>query len=362
MTKRLLIVIPAYGSYRAFLKGQATWLVERGWEVHLASCLTGHEVDADVALLHHVDMPRGARPFEILRAACALSRLIRSLRPAVVHAHFSVGMLCLAFVPRINGIRYLGTFQGMRFPVASGLSRSLFKCIECFTILRLRRSWVLSSDDFSSVPKCVQKKLEIQDGYGFGCDIKHFDADRFQPSTKSKLREDLGILEHDFLYIFVGRLTEFKGFLLLLEAFQGLCESTANVHLLILGEVDLQHPLDLPDLDSMDHVHHVGWQDDPAPFLAISDAMVFPSYREGMPVCLMEAISMGLDIVTSKVRGCRDLGKFSGAVLVDHDVASVLEGMREVYLRKKEILPDPRLRGVLDREVFYEAVRRVYEQ
>lgn len=311
--------------------------------------------------LHHVDMPRGARALKVLKAVCALSRLTRRVRPDVVHAHFSIGMLCLAFVSRLKGVRYLSTFQGMRFPVVSGLSRYCFKLIECLTIIRLNRSWVLTEDDFSSVPKFVRKKLEIQNGYGFGCDISHFDADQFESEGKLELRKKLGIPEHDFLYIFVGRLTEFKGFLLLLEAFQKLCEDVSNVRLLIVGEIDEQHPLNLPDLNRMNKVHHVGWQDDLAPYLAISNAMVFPSYREGMPVCLMEAVSMGLDIVTSKSRGCVDLGKFARAVLVEHSAASVLDGMRAVYIRRNKKMTDEYLRGALAREVFFESVGRVYD-
>ena len=58
--KRLLIVVPIYGSYRAFLKGLAAWLVECGWEVHVATNLTGAKVAADVAHLHHSgDAARG---------------------------------------------------------------------------------------------------------------------------------------------------------------------------------------------------------------------------------------------------------------------------------------------------------------
>jgi glycosyltransferase involved in cell wall biosynthesis len=50
-----------------------------------------------------------------------------------------------------------------------------------------------------------------------------------------------------------------------------------------------------------------GYTDDVASYLAISDAMVFPSQREGMPVCLMEALAMGVPVITRASRGCRDV-------------------------------------------------------
>jgi len=305
--KRLLIVVPIYASYRAFLKGLAAWLIDRGWEVHIATNLTGAKVGSDVATLHDIAIPRGANPLKLFQAGRSLTKLIQQIQPTVVHAHFSVGMLVLALASRVKGVRTLGTFQGMRFPLANWLERWLFKLVECSTILRLDQSWVLTADDYKAVPKFVKKKLEIQEGYGFGCDIEHFDPARFSESENLKLRAKMEISGGDSIFVFVGRLTAFKGFLLALEAFKLLRQERADVHFLVVGNVDPQHPLDLTDLNVHDGVHHVGWQDDPAPYLAISDVMVFPSAREGMPVCVMEAISMGIPVIGCDQRGIREI-------------------------------------------------------
>ena len=228
--KRLLIVVPIYASYRAFLKGLAAWLVDRDWEVHVATNLTSAKVGSDVTTLHDIAIPRGANPLKLFQAGRSLTKLIQQIQPTVVHAHFSVGMLVLALASRVKGVRTLGTFQGMRFPLASGISRWVFKCVECFSILRLDQSWVLTADDYKAVPKFVKKKLEIQEGYGFGCDIEHFDPERFSETDKAKLRSELGIPDGDFIFIFVGRLTPFKGFPLALEAFKQLPKERKDVH------------------------------------------------------------------------------------------------------------------------------------
>lgn len=361
--KRLLIVVPVYASYRAFLKGLAAWLTKRGWEVHVATNTWGAQVEEDVAELHQIDMPRGASPVQLLRASRALTSLIREIQPSVVHAHFSVGMLCLALASRVKGVRYLGTFQGMRFPLAMGLSRLLFKLVECFSIIRLDQSWVLTADDYDAVPCFVRKKLVIQEGYGFGCDIQHFDPARFSESDNSKLRSELGIPDDDFIFIFVGRLTAFKGFPLALEAFQQLREEREDVHFIVVGEPDPQHPLGLPDINSIEGVHHVGWQDDPALHLAIADAMVFPSEREGMPVCVMEAISVGLPVVGCDCRGGRELvlNEVSG-LLAGRNVDSIATAMERLVvdskLREKLVEGGVQLRYGLDRHKFYRTVEQ----
>ena len=363
-TKRLLIVVPIYASYRAFLKGLAAFLVDRGWEVHIATNLTGTKVKSDVAILHDIAIPRGANPLKLFKAGRSLTKLIQQIQPTVVHAHFSVGMLVLALASRVKGVRTLGTFQGMRFPLATGISRRLFKMVECFTIARLDQSWVLTADDYDEVPKRVRKKLALQDGYGFGCDIEHFDPARFTDSDKSQLRSELGITVDDFVFIFVGRLTAFKGFLFALEAFKLLRKERKDVHLLVVGNVDPQHPVDLPNLNLIQGVHHLGWQEDPAPYLAISNTMVFPSEREGMPVCMMEAQSMGLPVVTVDSRGCREIVNDSIGFVTSRNEQSILIALRliasDLGLQRKMSKNVLLFRNVWSRNSFYQTVETSY--
>lgn len=363
-TKRLLIVVPIYASYRAFLKGLAAWLIDRDWEVHVATNLTGAKVGSDVATLHDIAIPRGANPLKLFQAGRSLTKLIQQIQPSVVHAHFSVGMLVLALASRVKGVRTLGTFQGMRFPLATGISRWLFKMVECFTIARLDQSWVLTSDDYDEVPKRVREKLALQDGYGFGCDIEHFDPTRFTDSDKSQLRSELGIAVDDSVFIFVGRLTAFKGFLFTLEAFKLLRKERKDVHLLVVGNVDPQHPMDLPNLNLIQGVHHLGWQEDPAPYLAISNTMVFPSEREGMPVCMMEAQSMGLPVVTVDSRGCREIVNDSNGFVTSRNEQSLLIALRLIAsdfgLQRKMSKNVLLLRNVWSRNSFYQTVETSY--
>jgi glycosyltransferase involved in cell wall biosynthesis len=361
--KLVLFVIPVYGSYRVFLKGLATWLTERGWVVHVATRLSGEQVKSDVATLHQVDLPRGANPLKLIRASRQLTALVEELHPLVVYAHFSVGMLVLALSKRVAGVRRLGTFQGMRFPLDFGLSRWIFKLVECWSIWRLDQSWVLTLDDYDAVPTIVRQKLAIQDGYGFGCDIEHFDRSRFSNEDQLKLRSSLGITSEDFVFIFIGRLTAFKGFHLALEAFQQLRAEREDVHFVVVGEADLQHPLDLPDLNSIAGVHHVGWQDDPAPYLAISDTMVFPSEREGMPVCVMEALAMGVRIIVTDSRGCRELAVLGGFdMLKNQRIDELIKFMNDSIVDRNEILlnSNTSMRLLLGRIKYYEMIEQSF--
>ena len=362
---KLLLVVPIYGSYCAFLKGAAAWFSTRGWEVHVATNLGGKKVGKDVAIIHHVDIPRGANPLKLWRAGRALTVLIRLIQPSVVHAHFSVGMLVLALACRVKGVRRLGTFQGMRFPLANSYIRLIFMAVETFAILRLDQSWVLTSDDYDAVPVWARAKLAIQDGYGFGCDLEQYDPQRFTDSYKSQLRAKLGIPEDAFVFIFIGRLTAFKGFPLALRSFQLLQRDHNDVHFLVVGEPDSQHPLEIPDLNMLAGVHSVGWQDDPASYLAISNAMVFLSSREGMPVCVMEALSMGVFVIANDARGAGQLLRaFEVGRLLEvanHTAVSVVKDVLfEAIAANQSRYDSSKYRGQLSRQFFYETVLSHY--
>jgi glycosyltransferase involved in cell wall biosynthesis len=356
---KILISIPIYGSYCVFLKGLAVYLHERGWEVHVATNLSGSNVKKDVAFFHNVPMPRGAKPHKLLQASRDLTQIIKDIKPSVVHAHFSVGVLVLALAKRVPGIRYFGTFQGMRFPMDTGLMHLVYKLLECFSIIRLDKIWVLTEDDFKSVPNFLQRKLAVQKGYGFGCDIDHFDPACFTDEDKIRKRNEIGIQHNEFVFIFIGRLTAFKGFDLALQAFLRLRELRSDVHFIVVGETDSVHPLDLPDLKQLEGVHAVGWQSDLAPYLAIADAMVFPSEREGMPVCIMEALAMGVPVITTHARGCDSLvedGRTGWKVT--RDVDSIFAAMRSSTKYQLAVIGEAReeIRKCYARQHFYRIV------
>lgn len=362
---RLLIVVPIYGSYRAFLRGATAKLIEQGWEVHVASNMNGVGVHIDEAKLHHVPIPRGGSLMQLWQSARSLRQLIRLLNPKVVHAHFTVGMLVTALASPVPGVCCIGTFQGLRFPLARGMSKLIFKMAECFSIWRLDRSWVLTADDYKAVPEPLRNKLRIQSGYGFGCDVSHYSVARFPAEERFKQRKTVGICVDDFVFIFVGRLTAFKGYPLVLEAFDRLCSVRSDVSLVIVGEQDPLHPVGLINRSSNDKVYHLGWKDDPAPMLLMADAMVFPSAREGVPVCVMEALSMELPVILSDSRGCRELAKLTRSNLVLHELSSgaVFEKMLEILPQAKprtEYFRD--VRQKIDRKHFYEHLLESYEE
>ncbi len=139
--------------------------------------------------------------------------------------------------------------------------------------------------------------------------------------------------------LFVGRLAAVKGLPILLEAIKDL----PDAKLTVVG--------DGPDRAALkatapDHVTFVGYksQGEVAELLAQSDALVLPSFAEGVPVVLMEAMAASRPVVTTRIAGVPELVEDgeSGILVAPGDVADLRDALQK-------IMSDPDLRQSMGR-------------
>jgi glycosyltransferase involved in cell wall biosynthesis len=317
-TMRLLLVIPNIDSYRAFLHDLYSELHAAGTEIHVACTMDSlwnrNASSLDLyAHFHPLGLPRGMSPIAHLVAAHKLNALVRRLRPDVVHAHFSAAIFTTALAWRNTWPPTLGSFQGLSFPQIRGLKGHLLKSAESWAASRFDTVSVLTPDDLQHLSRTAKRASILQTySCGFGCDLEKFDPERISTMEQITLRARLGIKPDDRVFVFVGRFVEFKGFDLVVRTFLQIAGSHARLRLLLVGAQDPLHPSGLTQkenraLERCAQIIEVGHDPDVAKYLTISRAMVFPSRREGMPVCLMEALAMGLPVITRDSRGCRDV-------------------------------------------------------
>ena len=136
---------------------------------------------------------------------------------------------------------------------------------------------------------------------GVGIDVNKF----ANPGvTKEQKREELGIPQDAKLLISVGELNKNKNHETVIRAIKDL-----DVYYIIAGRGDLHDYLQylIDELNLSDRVKLLGQRTDVAELYVAADIFVFPSFREGLPVSLMEAMAAGLPCITSKIRGNVDL-------------------------------------------------------
>ena len=146
--------------------------------------------------------------------------------------------------------------------------------------------------------------------------------------------------------MFVGRLVKDKGINELIEAYKTICNEYDNTKLLLVGsyEKDLD-PL-LPEteheINSNTNIISVGWQTDVRPYLAISNVLVFPSYREGFPNVVMQAGAMGLYSIVSNINGCNEIvvEAKNGTIVPVKDANALYDKMKAFLNKKLSVHPE----------------------
>jgi glycosyltransferase involved in cell wall biosynthesis len=161
---------------------------------------------------------------------------------------------------------------------------------------------------------CVPSKLKvIGNGSSNGIDVGYFNPELFTVSQSLALRQQLQIGPSDFVFVFVGRLVSDKGINEMVSAFERHQTQHPLSKLLLVGdyEADLDPllPNTLQAIQTNDAIITTGFQADVRPYLDLSNALVFPSYREGFPNVVMQAGAMGLPCIVTDINGCNEIIK-----------------------------------------------------
>lgn len=166
--------------------------------------------------------------------------------------------------------------------------------------------------------------------------INGVDTDRFVPATQTarqEAREALGIDPGALVFAFVARLVRDKGVEELLAAFEQLQGGRSDEVLLLAGKEEPERdPLGddaRQRLERLDGVVRVGGRDEVVPIYAAADGCVLPSYREGLPTCLLEAGAGGLPAVATDINGCNEIvaDELTGLLVPAKDPGALAEAM-----------------------------------
>ena len=263
-----------------------------------------------------VEMTRKITPIKDIKAVFKLYKYFKKEKPLFVHTHTpkagTVGMIAAW----LAGVPYrLHTVAGLPLMEATGRKRQLLNIVERITYRCSTNIYPNSKGLEEIILKekfCSRKKLKvISNGSSNGINTSYFDPVLFSDMQKKNLKKELGMEDLDFIFIFVGRLVKDKGINELVKAFDQLSKSNKKAKLLLVGAQE-------PELDPLkqDTLHfisknksiiEVGYQPDVRPYFAISDVLVFPSYREGFPNVVMQAGSMELPSIVSNINGCNEI-------------------------------------------------------
>lgn len=317
-------------SLNTFCKGLLKELSEEGYEV-IAVSSPGEKLE-EVAQREGirtiaVPMERRISPLKDIKSLWQMIKVFRREKPDMVHSITpKAGLLSMiaGWICRVP-VR-LHTFTGLVFPTSTGLTQKILIFTDRLTCACATHIVPEGEGVKSDLKKfhITQKPLKVL-GYG---NIRGIDLDYFNPELFPEKKS-----ENTFTFIFIGRLVRDKGINELIPAFKKLNAERPNTRLILVGvqepHLDPLLPETIAEIESNPAIEAVGRQNDVRPWLAQSDSLVFPSYREGFPNVVIEAGAMGLPSIVTDINGAREIiieGK-NGTIIPPRDSDAIYKAM-----------------------------------
>ena len=215
---------------------------------------------------------------------------------------------------------------------------------------------------------CPKEKTMVV-GYGTagGIDIHRFS--RASIDGIPNMREELGIPKHAFVFSFVGRIVKDKGINELVHAFDRLSQNYYSAYLLLIGSQENNlDPIEEQTqilIKNNKHILALGRKEDVRPYLAISNAFVLPSYREGLGQVLLEANAMDVPCIASDIVGPRDVivSQVNGELFEARNASALFEKMKEWIDNPNYVMEiSRRCRQLIEERYAIEYVRDEYSR
>ena len=286
-----------------------------GWGV-TAVCSDGKEVAGLRAQGYRIDtipIARSMNPWLALRSLIALTRYFRRHKFDVLHAHTPVAALIGRIAAKLAGIPLvIYTAHGFYFhDDMPRWKRTLFLILERiggrFTGLLFCQSAEDAEDAVSEGIAHASRVMAI----GNGVDVVRFDPAKV--GTGETARTALGIPKEAFVVGLIGRQVREKGVAEFLQAVTVLAGCYPNLWVLLVGERLTSDHAQGVEADFAaarrvlgDRLVALGLRDDIPQLLAAMDVFCLPSWREGMPRTIIEAMMMAKPVLATDIRGSRE--------------------------------------------------------
>ena len=283
--------------------------------------------------LRWVSLPmerRSLNPLREVKLILWLYRLLRKEQVDLIHnftikcaVYGSLAARLAGVFARINavaGMGYIFTNNSLKARLLRPVVRSLMRLALAGKHARL----VLQNPDdvalFERTQLVDSAQIRLIPGSGVDCR-------RFRPTVRKRVNES-------FRVVLAARLLWDKGIAEYVAAARQLRATERKIDFLLAGNPDPGNPASVPEANVKEWVEEgliewLGHVDDMQTLFASVDAVVLPSYREGLPKTLIEAAACALPLITTDVPGCREVvtDKVNGLLVSARDAEALADAI-----------------------------------
>lgn len=280
-------------------------------------------------------------PFSLsnITAIKQIKKIVEEGNYDIVHCHTPIAAACTRIAcrkARKKGTKVIYTAHGFHFYKGAPLINWLVfypieKLCAHFTDILV----TINKEDYNFALKKIKAK-RVEYVPGVGIDVQKFANCEVDALAK---KQELGVPNDAFLLLSVGELNENKNHQSVIRALAKI--ENKNPHYIIAGEGGLKDNLIslTEELGVKDRVHLVGQRDDVAELYKVADVYIHPSYREGLPVAVVEALAAGTPIICTNIRGNTDVVKdgINGVLVKPNAVDEIKKAINKLMTDKGEI-------------------------
>lgn len=317
---KVLHVFTLATTAESFFDGQFAYLSEAGYNIHLVATTDPSQsfCKRNRVTFHRIEVTRRVDIKADVKSITALCKLIRQEKFDAVFGHTPKGALVAMTAARLSGVKTRVYFRhGLTYTTSTGIKRFILKTVEQITSIlatniinvspslsKLARKDRLNSDKKQSVIGC---------GTCGGIDtVNIFNPWLLSAAHQAELKRAL-VGDCNFVVGFCGRICKDKGIIELVDGFKlfKTKHPEINAKLLLVGAYDQRDILpqkEKSEIDSNPDIVTTGSQEKAKlpELYSLMDVFVFPSYREGFGMCVIEASAMEIPILVSRSHGCID--------------------------------------------------------
>lgn len=267
----------------------------------------------------------------IIKSYKQVKKLAEEKHYKIVHCHSPIGGVIARLAcrnVRKTGTKVIYTAHGFHFfKGASFINWLIFYPIERLCSFFTDVLITINQEDYlraKSWNTCNVKYIP-----GIGVHTKDFFNEYVD---RQSLRKEFGFSDNDFVFLSVGQLSVRKNHEVIIRALAKIQNNSVKYLIVGFGETEKKLKCLIKKLGISERVVFAGYRGDVRKILHVVDAFAFPSLQEGLPVSLMEAMSVGLPIICSSVRGNVDLveEEKGGFLYKCHDVDGFADGMARI--------------------------------
>lgn len=345
--KRLVRTTTIPNSMRGLLTGQLKFMSQYYDVIAISSGGPIYDKMLEEQGVRGYEVPFSRKTFSLvsdIKAFFKLIKIFRKEKPFIVHSHTSKdGLLCmvaawLCRVPhRLYTIAGLADLSGMRGRL---LDLAEWVTFACATGVYPNSKNMMDIYLKKGMFKASKAKV-LLNGSSNGIDVDYFSENQIPQENVATIRNQFNCKSVTMLFVFIGRVTGDKGVNELIQAFGLLSKEQVDSKLMIVGsyekELDPVAPETQKEIETNGNIVFAGFQSDIRPYILAADALILPSYREGMPNVVMQAGALNRPCIVTNINGSNEIiieGK-NGNIVPRKD-AQALYQMMKAYCNDRD--------------------------